>query len=79
MPAAPHMLLSFLVMTSPASDVSPIDWTDYTYDSELGIAEGVPLALSDADRVPEGEPVLSVKIDILLLLTRRINLVFFAK
>ncbi len=23
---------------------SPSDWTDYTYDSELGIAEGVPLA-----------------------------------
>ncbi len=45
-------------MTSPAADVSPIDWTDYTYDSELGIAEGVPLAFSDAARVPEGEPLL---------------------
>ncbi len=54
-PAAPHVLLSFLVMMSPAADVSSIDWTDYTYYSELGIAEGVPLAFSDAARVPEGE------------------------
>ncbi len=35
---------SLLVITSPAHDVLPIVWTDYTYDSEHGIAEGVPLA-----------------------------------
>ncbi len=32
-----------------------INWTDYTYDSELDIAEDVPLAFSDAARVPGGE------------------------
>ncbi len=35
------MLLSFLVITSPAHDILPIVWTDYTYDSEHGIAEGI--------------------------------------
>ncbi len=29
---------------SAAHDVLPIVWTDYTYDLEHGIAEGVPLA-----------------------------------
>ncbi len=52
------MLLCFLVVTSPARDVLPIIWTDYTYDSEHDIAEGVPLAFSDTARVPEGEPWL---------------------
>ncbi len=41
-PAAHHMLLSILVMTSPAPDVWPSILTDYTYDSELDIADGVP-------------------------------------
>ncbi len=49
------MLLSVLVITSPAHDVLSIVWTDYTYDSEHGIAEGIPLAFSDAVRVPEEE------------------------
>ncbi len=42
-------------MTSPAHDVLPIVCTDYTYDSELDIADGVPLKRSDAARGPEGE------------------------
>ncbi len=39
---------------SPAHDVLPIVCTDYTYDSEHGVAEGVPLAF-DAAWVPGGE------------------------
>ncbi len=42
MPVAPHVLLSLLVITSPAHDVLPIVWTDYTYDPEHGVAEGIP-------------------------------------
>ncbi len=33
---------------SPAHDILPIVWTDYTYDSEHGIAEGIPPAFADA-------------------------------
>ncbi len=40
-----HVLLSLLVIMSPAHDVMPIVCTDYTYDSEHGIAEGVPLCI----------------------------------
>ncbi len=40
---------------SPARDVSPIHWPDYTRGSERGHAGGVPIAFSDAARVPEGE------------------------
>ncbi len=47
-PAADHMLLSLLVITSPAHDVLPIVYTDYTYDSELDITDGVPQAFLDA-------------------------------
>ncbi len=42
-------------MTSPAPDVSPSIWTDYTYDSELDIAERRSRSVFDAARVPEGE------------------------
>ncbi len=45
-PAAHHVLLSILVMTSPAPDVWPSILTDYTYDSELDIADGVPRSVS---------------------------------
>ncbi len=38
------MLLSFLVITSPAHDHLPIVWIVYTYDSEHGITEDIPLA-----------------------------------
>ncbi len=41
-PAAHHVLLSILVMTSPAPDIWPSILTDYTYDSELDIANGIP-------------------------------------
>ncbi len=54
-PVAPHVLLSLLVITLPSQDVLPIIWTDYTYDSEHGIAEGVSLAFFDAAQVPGGE------------------------
>ncbi len=54
-PAARHVLLSILVMTSPAPDVWPSILTDYTYDSELDNADGVPHSVYDAARVPGGE------------------------
>ncbi len=37
-------------MTSPAPDVLPSILTDYTYDSELDVADGVPLKRPDAAR-----------------------------
>ncbi len=49
-PAAHHVLLSILVMTSPAPDVWASILTDYTYDSELDIADGVPPKRLDAAR-----------------------------
>ncbi len=56
-PAALHVLLSILVVTSPAPDVWLSILTDYTYDSELDIADGVPLAFDAASR-SLGEPGL---------------------
>ncbi len=53
-PAAHHVLLSILVVTSPAPDVWLSILTDYTYDSELDIADGVPLAFSTQRLVPSG-------------------------
>ncbi len=53
-PAAHHALLSILVVTSPAPDVWLSILTDYTYDSELDIADGVPLAFSTQRLVPSG-------------------------
>ncbi len=40
---------------SPAPDVWPSILTDYTYDSELDNADGVPHSVYDAARVPGGE------------------------
>ncbi len=56
-PAAHHVLLSILVMTSPAPDVWPSILTDYTYDSELDNADGVPHSVSTQLDVPGGELV----------------------
>ncbi len=53
-PAAHHVLLSILVMTSPAPDVWPSILTDYTYDSELDNADGVPHSVSTQCLVPSG-------------------------
>ncbi len=53
-PAAHHVLLSILVMTSPAPDVWPSILTDYTYDSELDNADGVPHSVSTQRLVPSG-------------------------
>lgn len=39
-------VFSLLVITSPAHDVLPIICIDYTYDSDHGIAEGVPPSVS---------------------------------
>ncbi len=52
--AAHHVLLSILVMTSPAPDVWLSILTDYTYDSELDIADGVPRSVSTQRLVPSG-------------------------
>ncbi len=49
-PVAPYVLLSPLVITSPAHDVLPIVCIDYTYDSELDIADGVPQMRFDTAR-----------------------------
>ncbi len=51
-----NMLLSLLVIASTANDVLPIVCTDFTYDSEHGIAEGVPPAF-DTARVSRGERI----------------------
>ncbi len=58
MPAARHVLLSILVMTSPAPDVWPSILTDYTYDLELDNADGVPHSVYDAASRSLGEPWL---------------------
>ncbi len=57
-PAAHHVLLSILVVTSPAPDVWLSILTDYTYDSELDIADGVPPSVFDAASRSLGEPGL---------------------
>ncbi len=53
-PAAHHVLLGILVMMSPAPDVWPSILTDYTYDSELVNADGVPRSVSTQRLVPSG-------------------------
>ncbi len=53
-------------MTSPAPDVWPSILTDYTYDSELDNADGVPHSVSTQLDVPGGEqlfPRKTVKCD----------------
>ncbi len=64
-PAAHHGLLSILVVTSPAPDVWLSILTDYTYDSELDIADGVPLAFRRSVSFPRGTRVTYVTWDVL--------------
>ncbi len=47
-------------MTSPAPDVWPSILTDYTYDSELDNADGVPHSVSTQLDVPGGERLRDV-------------------
>ncbi len=49
-------------MTSPAPDVWPSILTDYTYDSELDNADGVPHSVSTQLDVPGGELDISASI-----------------
>ncbi len=63
-PAAHHGLLSILVVTSPAPDVWLSILTDYTYDSELDIADGVPLAFRRSVSFPRGTRVTYVTWDV---------------
>ncbi len=64
-PAAHHVLLSILVMMSPAPDVWPSILTDYTYDSELDNADGVPRSSLDAAvSFPRGTRVTYVTWDV---------------
>ncbi len=63
-PAAHHALLSILVVTSPAPDVWLSILTDYTYDSELDIADGVPLAFRRSVSFPRGTRVTYVTWDV---------------
>ncbi len=63
-PAAHHVLLSIVVVTSPAPDVWLSILTDYTYDSELDIADGVPLAFRRSVSFPRGTRVTYVTWDV---------------
>ncbi len=63
-PAAHHGLLSILVVTSPAPDVWLSILTDYTYDSELDIADGVSLAFRRSVSFPRGTRVTYVTWDV---------------
>ncbi len=54
------VILSLLVITSPAHDALPIVCTAYIYDSEHGIAEGVPLAFRRSVSFPRGTMVTYV-------------------
>ncbi len=47
-------------MTSPAPDVWPSILTDYTYDSELDNADGVPHSVSTQLDVPGGEQLFYI-------------------
>ncbi len=67
-PAAHHGLLSILVVTSPAPDVWLSILTDYTYDSELDIADGVPLAFRRSVSFPRGTRVTYVTWDVFFCL-----------
>ncbi len=66
-PAAHHALLSILVVTSPTPDVWLSILTDYTYDSELDIADGVPLAFRRSVSFPRGTRVTYVTWDVFCL------------
>ncbi len=66
--AAHHVLLSILVVTSPAPDVWLSILTDYTYDSELDIA-GHPLAFRRSLSFPRGTRVTYVTWDVFLYLS----------
>ncbi len=61
-PAAHHVLLSILVL-----DVWPSILTDYTYDSELDNADGVPLAFRRSVSFPLGTRVTYVTWDVFFL------------
>ncbi len=52
-------------MTSPAHDVSPSISTDYTYDSELDIADAVPLTFQCSVSFPRGTMVTYITWDVL--------------
>ncbi len=73
-PAAHHALLSILVVTSPAPDVWLSILTDYTYDSELDIADGVPLAFRRSVSFPRGTRVTYVTWDVICL---RVKYIYF--
>ncbi len=63
-PEEHHVLLSILVVTSPAPDVWLSILTDYTYDLELDIADGVPLAFRRSVSFPRGTRVTYVTWDV---------------
>ncbi len=75
-PAAHHGLLSILVVTSPAPDVWLSILTDYTYDSELDIADGVPLAFRRSVSFPRGTRVTYVTWDDLRHQTQKVKFFF---
>ncbi len=79
-PAARYVLLSILVMTSPAPDVWPSILTDYTYDSELDNADGVPHSVYDAaSRSLGGTMVTYVTWDVIALSCgKHVNILYTA-
>ncbi len=50
-----------------APDVWPSILTDYTYDSELDNADGVPLAFRRSSMFPEGNSSLSTLLDFIII------------
>ncbi len=64
-PAAPHVLLSFLVMTSPAPDVSPsIGLITHMIQSLISL-KGVPVAFRRSVSFPRGTMVTYVTWDVI--------------
>ncbi len=60
-------------MTSPAPDGWPSILTDYTYDSELDNADGVPHSVSTQLDVHGGECVILVKILVVIFKVKSVN------
>ncbi len=69
-PAAPHVLLSFLVMTSPAPDVSPsIGLITHMIQSLISL-KGIPIVFSTQRLVPSGNHGYIRNLDVFFYLNK---------